>query len=89
MINCLKLKKDLYLQASYTVEAALLLPLFLFALFKGLSLGIDCYGDVRIAAEQVESEETVKPAEWIWKMQLAKKGVDLIYEYTVSEKPEK
>lgn len=89
MIKRLKTKKVIYLQASYTVEAALLLPLFLFAMFKGLSLGIDCYEDVRAAAEQVESETAVEPAKRIWKMQLAKKGVDLIYEHTVSEKPEK
>lgn len=89
MIKCLKPKKNIYLSASYTVEAALLLPLFLFAMCKGLSLGIDCYEDVRAAAEQVESAETIEPAKWIWKMQLAKKGVDLIYEHTVSEKPEK
>ena len=81
-------KKEIYLQASYTVEAALLLPLFLFAILKGLLLGIDCYEDVRTAAESVELLEVIEPADRIWKMQLAQKGVDLIHEYTVSEKSE-
>ena len=79
-------KQGICLQASYTVEAALLLPLFLFAILKGLLLGIDCYEDVCSAAESSELLETIEPAEWIWKMQMAEKGVDLIHEYTVSEK---
>ena len=82
-------KGEIYLPASYTVEAALLLPLLLFAILKGLLLGIDCYDDVRTAAERIELLEKVAPADRIWKMELAQKGVDLIYEYTVSEKPEK
>lgn len=77
------------LPAGYTIEAALLLPVFLFAMMKGLLLGIDCYEDVRTAAESSAFLETIEPADRIWKMQLAKKGVDLIYEHTVSEKPEK
>lgn len=82
-------KKDIRLRASYTIEAALLLPLFLFSILKGLSLGIDCYQDVCTAAERMDWLETIEPADRIWKMQLAQKGVDLIHEYTVSEKPEK
>lgn len=81
-------KKEICLRASYTVEAALLLPLFLFAVMKGLLLGIDCYEDVGTAAENIELLETIEPADWIWKMQLAQKGVDLIHEHTVSEKSE-
>lgn len=81
--------REIYLQASYTVEAALLLPLFLFAIMKGLLLGIDCYEDVCMAAESSKLAETVEPVDWIWKMQAGKKGVDWIYEYTVSEKSEK
>ena len=81
-------KQERYLQASYTVEAAILLPLFLFAILKGLLLGIDCYEDVCVAAESCELLETIEPVDRIWKMQFAQKGVDLIYEHTVSEKPE-
>ena len=81
-------KQERYLQASYTVEAAILLPLFLFAILKGLLLGIDCYEDVCVAAESCELLETIEPADRIWKMQFAQKGVDLIYEHTVSEKSE-
>ena len=80
--------KSICLRASYTIEAALLLPLFLFVILKGLLLGIECYEDVCIASECVESTELTEPAERIWNMQLARKGVDWIYEHTVSEKPE-
>lgn len=79
-------KKTVYLQASYTIEAALLLPLFLFAIMKGLLLGIDCYQDVCIVAESMQLLERIEPTDWIWKMQLTQKGVDLIHEHTVSEK---
>ena len=82
-------RKAIYLQASYTIEAALLLPLFLFAIMKGLLLGIDCYEDVCTAAESQELLEEVEPADLIWKIQLGQKGVDFIYEHTISEKPEK
>lgn len=82
-------KKGICLSASYTIEAAILLPLFLFAILKGLLLGIDCYEDVRVAAETAEVLETIEPVDWIWKMQAAQKGVDFIYEHTISEKSEK
>ena len=78
-------KKEICLQASYTIEAALLLPLFLFAILKGLLLGIDCYEDVRIAAASLEVLEKLEPADQIWNLELVKKGVDLIHEYRVSE----
>lgn len=79
----------IYLRASYTIETALMLPLLLFAILKGLLLGIDCYEDVRLAAESMELLETLEPTEQIWKMQLVQKGVELVHEHTVSEKPEK
>ena len=82
-------RKDIYLQASYTIEAALLLPLFLFAIMKGLLLGIDCCEDVCMAAESLEMLEEIEPVDMIWNMQKVQKGVDLIYEHTISEKSEK
>ena len=82
-------RDEIYLQASYTIEAALLLPLFLFAILKGLLLGIYCYEDVCVAAESIEVQETIEPADRIWKMRSAQKGVDLIHEHTISEEPEK
>ena len=85
----LRKQKTVYLQASYTIEAALLLPLFLFSMRKGLLLGIDCYQDVCVAAESMELLDEIEPVDNIWKLQLAQKGVDLIYEHTVSEKSEK
>lgn len=78
----------IYLRASYTIEAALLLPLFLFAILKGLLLGVDCYEDVRVAAESMELLDTIEPAEQIWKMQFVQKGVEAVHEHTVPEKSE-
>ena len=46
------------------------------------------FSDVHGAPESVELLEVIEPADRIWKMQLAQKGVDLIHEYTVSEKSE-
>ena len=78
-------KKQICLQASYTIEAALLLPLFLFAILKGLLLGIDCCEDVRMAAESLEVLEKIEPTDQIWNLELIKKGVDWVHEHTVSE----
>jgi hypothetical protein len=78
--------RNIWLQASYTVEAACMLPLFLFAILKGLLLGIDCYEDVRTAAQSLEQFTEIEPTEWIWKMKLVEKGVNLVHEHTVSEK---
>ena len=85
----MKRKKTIYLRASYTVEASLLLPLFLFSILKGLLLGIECYEAVRAASQSMEFLENIAPVEQIWNMQLAQKGVTYIYEYTVPEKSEK
>lgn len=76
------------LQASYTVEAAVLLPLFLFAVMKGLLLGIDFCSEVRTAAQSREQLEKICPTEWILKRELVEKGVDFVHGYTISEKSE-
>ncbi len=81
-------RKGCWLRGSYTVEAALLVPLFLFSMMKGLMLGVDCYHDVRIASQTVEHQEDIEPAERIWKSQLARKGVDFLHEHTISEESE-
>jgi hypothetical protein len=77
--------RALWVRASYTVEAACMLPLFLFAILKGLLLGIDCYHDVQAAAQSLEQLTDIEAPEWIWKMKLVEKGVNLIHEHTVSE----
>lgn len=84
-----KYRKDIWLQGSYTVEAALLVPILLFAIMKGLLLGIDCYQDVRGSSSNVELLEEVVPTEQIWKWQMVQKGCEMIYEHTISEKSEK
>lgn len=56
-----------WLKASYTVEAALLLPLFLAVLMKGMLLGIECYEDVRAAAADVQQLSKLHPPEEIWR----------------------
>ena len=77
---------DKRLQASYTIEAAILMPVFLFAIMQGLLFGIDFYEEVRASAESREWLDEICPTEWIWKRELIEKGVDFIHEYTVSEK---
>lgn len=84
----IRAKRKRSLPASYTIEAALLLPVFLFAIMKGLLLGIDCYQEVCASTAYEELLEEIRPAEQIWKLQLVQKGVDWIYEHTISEKPE-
>ncbi len=59
-----------WLRASYTVEAALLLPLFLAVLMKGLLLGIECYDDVRTSAADTAQLSELYPPEEIWHRQL-------------------
>lgn len=78
--------KKLYLQASYTVEAAILMPLLLFAIMKGLLLGVELYHEVRVSAGGEEQLSEINPAEDIWKRELIRKGVEQIREHTVSEK---
>lgn len=82
----MKQRKGLQLQASYTVEAAILLPLFLFAILKGLLLGIDFYHDVCTAAESRQQFDEIEPVDWIWKKEVIEKGEEYIHEHTVSEK---
>ena len=87
----MKRKREWTLSASYTIEAALLMPLFLFALMKGLLLGITCYEEMSHAASAEKQLEAVHPTEWIWenrlwdqiKEELGQRG------NTVSEKSEK
>lgn len=68
------------LQAGYTIESAILMPLFLFAILKGLLLGVDYYGEVRQAAMCREQLEEICPPKWIWKRELIEKGVDFVFE---------
>lgn len=78
--------KKIYLQASYTVEAAILLPIFLFAIMKGLLLGIDLYHDVQDASANAEQLSEINPVDFIWKRELFEKGVEQVRDHTVSEK---
>lgn len=67
----MKKRKTPALQASYTIEAALLMPLFLAVLMKGLLLGIDGCRDVEAAAADHAQLEDASAAERIWHLQLA------------------
>lgn len=76
---------DTQFHAGYTIEAALLVPLFLFAILRGLLFGIECYEDVSRASYCQEILETIEPTEWIRNEELLKRGGNLIREHTVSE----
>ncbi len=73
------------LQASYTIEAALLLPLFLFVLMRGMLLGIDCGRDVSASAADWQQLEKIEPTTWIWRSQLLERGMEELFGDTISE----
>ena len=77
------------LQASYTIEAALLVPLFLVALLSGMLLAIDCCKDVSVAAADWEQLEEIEPTAWIWRAEVLAHGMEDIFGDTISEKSEK
>ena len=77
------------LQASYTIEAALLLPLFLAALSAGMLLAIDCCEDVAEAAADWELLREIEPTTQIWRTEAIRQGMEEFIGDTVSEKSEK
>lgn len=70
------------------MEAAILMPLLLFAIMKGLLLGVELYHEVQVSAAGEEQLSEINPVSDIWKRELIRKGVEQIHEYTVSEKSE-
>ena len=58
-------------KASYTIEAALLMPLILFSIAKSVSLGIELHQEVKTAAANIEELENlnvvkiIRKLEWI------------------------
>lgn len=79
----------LRLQASYTIEAALLMPLFLMALAAGMLLAIDCCQDVSAAASGWEQLEEIVPTTRIWRTEAVRQGMEEIFGDSISEKSEK
>ncbi len=77
-----------WLQASYTIEAALLLPLFLTALTTGILLAVDCYEDVVEAASDWELLREIEPTTQIWRTEAIRQGMEELFGDTVSEKSE-
>lgn len=79
----------LQLQASYTIEAALLMPIFLMALVTGMLLAVDCHEDVSAAAADWSLLEEIRPATRIWQAEMLEYGMEEFFGDTISEKPEK
>lgn len=77
-----------YLQASYTIEAALLLPLFLAVLSGGMLLAIDCCEDVAVAAADWKQLDEIEPTTWIWRAEMLADGMEEMFGDTISEKSE-
>ncbi len=84
----MKRGKSPHLQASYTIEAALLLPLFLAVLSGGMLRAIDCYEDVAVAAADWKQLDEIEPTTWIWRAEMLVQGMEGIFGDTVSEKSE-
>lgn len=80
--------RSLHLQASYTIEAALLLPLFLAVLSGGMLFAIDCCEDIAVAASDWKQLDEIEPATWIWRAEMLAHGMEEIFGDTVSEKSE-
>lgn len=76
------------MQASYTIEAALLLPLFLAVLSGGMLFAIDCCEDVVVAASDWKQLDEIEPTTWIWRTEMLAHGMEEIFGDTVSEKSE-
>ncbi len=63
-------KSGVCLQASYTIEAAILVPLFLSVLLGAMMIALDCNRDVAEASAAHEQLEKIEPTTWIWRSQL-------------------
>ena len=75
-----------WMQASYTIEAAILLPLFLTALLTGMLLAVDCCEDVAEAAADWELLHEIEPTARIWRTEAIRQGMEELFGDTVSEK---
>ena len=66
------------MQARFTIEAAILVPLVICSLARGMLLGIQLFSEVRestvLSCDLIEFE----PTEWIWKQELVREGMEYI-----------
>lgn len=60
------------LKAYFTLEAAIYIPLFIFAIARGMMMGVDLYTQVRDAATSYEQIVDFEEADFIWKERFVK-----------------
>ena len=67
-------------KASYTVEAALIMPIILFAMFQGLVIGIDLHEQVKKATLRSEKTEEINAIEMIQNIDHLENLIDTLFE---------
>lgn len=65
------------LEGYFTIEAAVYVPLLIFAIAKGMMLGVDLCKEVTASAVVDEAYMDFEESDFVWKYNLIKKGVDL------------
>ncbi len=65
---------------SFTVEAALIIPIFIFLLFGGVSKGITMYTETRdhVAVKEWQKETTAAEVIHIRRIEALKRGVEIL-----------
>ncbi len=77
------------LDGYFTIEAAVYVSLFIFAIAKGMMIGVDLSKEVTNSTVMDEAYMDFEEADFIWKYSLVKKGVDFIGGDSVSEESKK
>lgn len=79
-------KKDI-LRAVFTVEAAIYVPMFIFAMAKGMLKSMEYYTEVKEAAAVTSELTCPNQIDIILKTKAVKKGVEILSGDTISAKP--
>ena len=64
--------------ARFTIEAAILVPLVLFVMARGMLLGIQLFTEVSESTVLSRDLLEIEPTDWIWNQELVREGMDYI-----------